>query len=138
MSVSKYTLVLMRHAHSEWNLSNRFTGWTDVPLTELGMEESATAGRRLAEAGYGFDEAHISVLQRNRQTIDSLLAAAKHPEIPIHTSWRLNERHYGQLQGMNKQEIFDSWGEESVRRWWRGYMEPPPPTTRGRPPSSSL
>lgn len=127
MSAAKYTLVLMRHAHSEWNLTDRFTGWSDISLTDIGLEESASAGKRLRKASFEFDEAHISVLRRNRQTLDTLLAAAKHPAIPIYSTWRLNERHYGQLQGMNKKEIFASWGEENARKWWRGFTEPPPP-----------
>jgi 2,3-bisphosphoglycerate-dependent phosphoglycerate mutase len=128
-----WVVVFIRHGHSEWNLSNRFTGWTDVPLTETGMAEAATAGRQLAERGHVFDEAHVSVLRRTRQTVDALLAAAHHPDIPIHTTWRLNERHYGALQGLDKQEIFTIWGEAHARRWWRGYHEPPPPLEQDDP-----
>jgi 2,3-bisphosphoglycerate-dependent phosphoglycerate mutase len=119
--------VLLRHGHSEWNLTDRFTGWTDIPLTEVGLAEAATAGRRLAQAGFAFDEVHGSVLQRSRQTVEAVLAAMGAPEVPIFTTWRLNERHYGALQGLNKHEIFATWGEEASRRWWRGYVEPPPP-----------
>jgi 2,3-bisphosphoglycerate-dependent phosphoglycerate mutase len=119
--------VLLRHGHSEWNLSDRFTGWTDISLTEVGLAEAAAAGRRLAQAGYAFDEVHGSVLQRTRQTVEPLLAAMGTPEVPLFTTWRLNERHYGALQGMNKQEIFAAWGEQASRRWWRGYLEAPPP-----------
>jgi len=119
-------LVLFRHGHSEWNLTDRFTGWTDIPLTEVGLAEAAAAGRRLVQAGFAFDEVHGSVLQRSRQTAEALLAAMGTPEVPFFASWRLNERHYGALQGMNKQEIFATWGEEASRRWWRGYVEPPP------------
>lgn len=121
------TLVLIRHGHSEWNLNDRFTGWTDVSLTEVGLAEAAAAGRQLAREGFQFDEAHVSVLHRTRQTLDALLQAANHPTVPVYATWRLNERHYGRLQGMNKQEIFSHWGEEMSRRWWRGYHEPPPP-----------
>jgi 2,3-bisphosphoglycerate-dependent phosphoglycerate mutase len=120
-------VVLFRHGHSEWNLSERFTGWTDIPLTEVGIAEAAAAGRRLAQAGYAFDEVHGSVLLRTRQTAEALLAAMGTPEVPLFTSWRLNERHYGALQGLNKREIFSTWGETALRRWWRGYVEPPPP-----------
>ncbi len=120
-------IVLFRHGHSEWNLSDRFTGWTDIPLTETGLAEAAAAGRRLAQAGFVFDEVHGSVLQRTRQTVAALLAAMGTPEVPLFTTWRLNERHYGALQGMNKREIFATWGEAASRRWWRGYFEPPPP-----------
>lgn len=119
-------IVLLRHGHSEWNLSDRFTGWTDIPLTEVGLAEAAAAGRRLAQTGYGFDEVHGSVLQRTRQTADTLLAAMGTPAVPLFTDWRLNERHYGALQGLNKREIFSTWGEAASRRWWRGYTEPPP------------
>ena len=120
-------VVLFRHGHSEWNLSERFTGWTDIPLTKTGLAEAAAAGRRLVQAGYVFDEVHGSVLQRSRQTAEALLAAMGTPEVPLFTTWRLNERHYGALQGMNKREIFATWGEDASRRWWRGYFEPPPP-----------
>ncbi|MGE5320976.1 MAG: 2,3-bisphosphoglycerate-dependent phosphoglycerate mutase [Hyphomicrobiaceae bacterium] len=119
-------VVLFRHGHSEWNLSDRFTGWTDIPLTGIGLAEAAAAGRRLAQAGFAFDEAHGSVLRRSRQTVAALLAAMGTPDVPQFTTWRLNERHYGALQGMNKHEIFATWGEEASRRWWRGYFEPPP------------
>jgi 2,3-bisphosphoglycerate-dependent phosphoglycerate mutase len=120
-------VILLRHGHSEWNLTDRFTGWTDIPLTEVGLTEAAVAGQRLAQAGFAFDEVHGSVLQRTRQTAEALLAAMGTPGVPLATSWRLNERHYGALQGMNKREIFATWGEEASRRWWRGYFEPPPP-----------
>ena len=127
MSETRHRVVFFRHGHSEWNLTNRFTGWTDIPLTEVGLSEAAIAGRRLAEAGYAFDEVHGSVLYRSRQTAEAILDAMGTPEVPFFGSWRLNERHYGALQGMNKQEIFKTWGEEASRRWWRGYFEPPPP-----------
>jgi 2,3-bisphosphoglycerate-dependent phosphoglycerate mutase len=119
-------MVLFRHGHSEWNLTDRFTGWTDIPLTGVGLAEAAAAGRRLAQAGFAFDEVHGSVLRRTRQTAEALLAAMGTPDVPFFTSWRLNERHYGALQGLNKKEIFSTWGEEASRRWWRGYVEPPP------------
>lgn len=127
MSAPTPWLVFLRHGHSEWNLTDRFTGWTDIPLTEVGLAEGTVAGRRLAEAGYRFDEVHVSALVRTRQTAEAVLAAMDTPEVPIFASWRLNERHYGALQGMNKREIFATWGEEMSRRWWRGYYEPPPP-----------
>ncbi|MEW6677790.1 MAG: 2,3-bisphosphoglycerate-dependent phosphoglycerate mutase [Pseudomonadota bacterium] len=118
--------VFIRHGHSEWNLSHRFTGWTDILLTESGLAEAREAGRRLAAAGFGFDEAHVSRLARTRQTVEALLGGAGHDPVPIHANWRLNERHYGALQGLNKQEIFSVWGEAQSRRWWRGYFEAPP------------
>jgi len=133
MSAPAPWVVLFRHGHSEWNLTDRFTGWTDIPLTEVGLAEAAAAGRRLVQAGFAFDEVHGSVLQRSRQTAEALLAAMGTPEVPFFASWRLNERHYGALQGMNKQEIFSTWGEEASRRWWRGYVEPPPPLDSNDP-----
>lgn len=127
MSEADHHVVLLRHGHSEWNLSDRFTGWTDIPLTEVGLAEADAAGRRLVQAGYAFDEVHGSVLQRSSQTAEVLLAAMGTPDVSFFASWRLNERHYGALQGMNKREIFAAWGEKASRRWWRGYIEPPPP-----------
>lgn len=126
MMVRAVQLVILRHGHSAWNLSNRFTGWTDISLNETGLAQAAQAGERLAAAGIEFDEVHLSVLRRSMQTAEALLAAARHAPIPIHATWRLNERHYGQLQGMHKQEIFDAWGEQNYRRWWRGYYAAPP------------
>lgn len=119
-------VVFLRHGHSEWNLNDRFTGWTDIPLTGQGIAEAKEAGRRLAVAGYRFGEAHISLLRRTHQTAEALFKAAMHPEVPIYQTWRLNERHYGALQGMHKPEIFAEWGEDRARHWWRGYFEPPP------------
>jgi 2,3-bisphosphoglycerate-dependent phosphoglycerate mutase len=119
-------LVLLRHGRSEWNLTDRFTGWTDISLTQVGLDEAAAAGRRLVAAGYAFDEVHLSFLQRSRQTLDVLLAEMGNPDVPGFASWRLNERHYGALQGMNKREIFSTWGEAQSRKWWRGFFERPP------------
>ncbi len=126
-------VVFLRHGHTEWNRTERFTGWTDIDLSEEGTSEAVDAGRRLAEAGYRFDEAHVSVLRRTRQTAEALLRAAGQAEVSIHESWRLNERHYGALQGLHKPEIFAAWGEERARRWWRGYAEPPPALARDDP-----
>jgi len=126
-------LVLLRHGHSGWNLCNRFTGWTDIPLTGVGISEAERAGRRLAAAGFAFDEAHVSMLRRTRQTAQAVLAAMAETDIPIHATWRLNERHYGALQGLNKQEIFAIWGEERSRAWWRGYFDPPPSLSNDDP-----
>lgn len=126
MMSQQHLLVLIRHGHSEWNLSNRFTGWTDIPLTEQGLSEAHQAGQLLASMGLQFDEVHHSALQRTRQTAETLLAAMRHPAIPHIASWRLNERHYGALQGMNKEEIFTTWGADRAHQWWRGYNEAPP------------
>ena len=120
------TVVLMRHGHTVWNLTDRFTGWTDVPLTGVGIAQAEQAGRALARVGLGLDEIHVSRLRRTRQAALALLAAAGWTDVTIHSSWRLNERHYGALQGMNKREIFAVWGEFQSRAWWRGYFVPPP------------
>jgi len=120
-------LILLRHSTSVWNRSGRFTGWSDLPLGERDLEQAFAMGDRLAHRHIAFDAVHHSRLQRTRQTAEVLLAGANHRPIPFHATWRLNERHYGQLQGMDKQEIFGKWGEEKYRRWWRGYFEPPPP-----------
>lgn len=133
-----HTLVLVRHGHSEWNLSNRFTGWSDISLTEIGLSEASHCGKLLAAGGYSFDEVHLSVLKRTRQTAEQMLMAAQHPTIPFFGHWRLNERHYGQLQGMIKSEIFQHWGEEKSRAWWRGYFESPPPLGDDDPRHPSL
>lgn len=127
MSATERRLVLIRHGNSDWNLTGRFTGWTDIPLTANGIAQAAAAGRLLAAEGLAFDEVHTSVLQRTHQTADCLLAAIGHVAIPRYLTWRLNERHYGQLQGLSKQQIFAAWGEQNSRRWWRGYFDPPPP-----------
>ena len=119
-------LVLIRHGNSEWNTSGRFTGWTDIPITKTGHVQAASAGELLTAAGINFDAVHTSVMQRTRQTADSLLAAANQPDMPRYITWRLNERHYGQLQGKDKHEIFSVWGEANFHLWWRGYFEPPP------------
>lgn len=129
----EHTLILLRHGHSEWNLTDRFTGWTDIPLTEVGLAEGAAAGRRLASAGYRFDEVHVSVLMRTRQTAEAVLVAMGTPDVPVYATWRLNERHYGALQGMNKREIFSTWDAQEARRWWRGYHTPPPAVGRDDP-----
>jgi 2,3-bisphosphoglycerate-dependent phosphoglycerate mutase len=133
MNAKVRRVVLIRHGNSEWNLTSRFTGWTDISLNEEGLAQGAAAGRKLACAGFRFDEVHTSVLCRTHQTADSLLSAAGQPSIPRHSTWRLNERHYGQLQGLSKPEIFGIWGEERSRRWWRGYFEPPPPLDMSDP-----
>ena len=126
MKMQLYRIILLRHGHSEWNLNNRFTGWTDISLSEIGLKEATRCGRLLSQYEYSFDEVHISSLQRTRQTAEQLLLAAKHSVIPFFSHWRLNERHYGRLQGLNKSEIVNTWGETQSHRWWRGYSEPPP------------
>lgn len=118
-------LVLLRHGESTWNRENRFTGWTDVPLTELGIEEAKKAGKLLKENGFAFDIAFTSVLKRATDTTDIVLNAMK-LKIPVEYSWRLNERHYGALQGLNKAEMAAKYGEEQVLKWRRSYDIRPP------------
>lgn len=123
-------LVLLRHAQSQWNLEHRFTGWTDVGLTEAGRREAARAAEALAAVGMRFDEAHTSRLSRAQETLRILLRGLGQPDIPVHVSWRLNERHYGALQGLDKREIAARYGEAQVLRWRRGYLDRPPALAR--------
>ena len=118
-------LVLVRHGQSEWNLSNQFTGWTDVDLSDNGIKEAIEAGKVLKENGYTFDVAYTSVLKRANHTLDLILNELG-LDIPINYSWRLNERHYGALQGLNKQETADKYGDEQVHIWRRSYDVQPP------------
>ncbi|MBS1262690.1 MAG: 2,3-bisphosphoglycerate-dependent phosphoglycerate mutase [Calditrichaeota bacterium] len=122
-----YTLVLLRHGVSTWNLENRFTGWTDVPLAEEGIEEAKQAGRTLAREGYDFDVVYTSVLRRALQTTHFCLDEMDRLWLPVPKSWRLNERHYGALQGLNKAETAAKHGDEQVFTWRRSYDVPPPP-----------
>ncbi len=121
-----YKVVLLRHGESTWNRENRFTGWTDVPLTDKGVEEARSAGRILKEEGFVFDEAHTSVLKRAIKTLWLALEEMDLMYIPIRHSFRLNERHYGALQGLNKAETAERHGEEQVLLWRRSYDVPPP------------
>ncbi|HEX7061922.1 MAG TPA: 2,3-diphosphoglycerate-dependent phosphoglycerate mutase [Woeseiaceae bacterium] len=120
-------LVLCRHGQSTWNLENLFTGWTDVDLTELGRKEAVDAGRCLREAGYEFDIAFTSVLKRAIRTLWLMLDELDRMWIPVVRDWRLNERHYGALQGLNKAETAAKYGEEQVHVWRRSYATAPPP-----------
>ncbi len=120
-------LILCRHGQSDWNLKNLFTGWTDVDLTEKGIAEAKEAGRTLAEAGYAFDVAYTSVLKRAIRTLWLIQDEMDLMWIPVHRSWRLNERHYGALQGLNKAETAEKYGDEQVHVWRRSYDTPPPP-----------
>jgi len=122
-----HLLVLLRHGQSLWNAENRFTGWTDVDLSPLGVEESRRAGRLLAEAGLGFDASFTSVLKRAIRTLWIVLDGLDLMWIPQDHSWRLNERHYGALQGADKAEAAARFGEAQVHRWRRGYADRPPP-----------
>ncbi len=125
-----YELVLVRHGQSIWNKENRFTGWTDVDLTEEGRAEAKAAGELVREAGYTFDVAYTSVLKRAIRTLWIMLDELDRMWIPVHRSWRLNERHYGGLQGLNKAETAEQHGEEQVKVWRRSYDTPPPELTR--------
>lgn len=121
-----YKLVLIRHGQSEWNLSNRFTGWTDVNLTEQGRAEAKSGGALLREAGFRFDVAYTSVLKRAIHTLWTVLIELEQEWIPVIRTWKLNERHYGALQGFNKAEMAAKEGEEKVLIWRRSYDTPPP------------
>jgi 2,3-bisphosphoglycerate-dependent phosphoglycerate mutase len=123
-------LVLLRHGESTWNRENRFTGWTDVPLSEKGVREATEAGRLLREGGYEFDVAFTSLLRRAIKTLWIVLEATDRMYVPVHNSWRLNERHYGALQGLDKAETAAKYGMEQVHVWRRSYDIPPPPLTR--------
>ena len=131
-----YKLVLMRHGQSQWNLENRFTGWTDVDLTEQGRAEAAKAGELLKKEGYGFDIAFTSVLKRAVRTLWITLDKLDEMWIPVQNSWRLNERHYGALQGLNKADTAKKFGEEQVLTWRRAYAIPPEPLPEGDPRSA--
>ena len=128
-----FTLVLIRHGESEWNRSNRFSGWTDVGLTEKGIQEATEAGRILTEEGYVFDLAYTSVLKRAIKTLWIVLEQMDLMWIPVHRHWRLNERHYGALQGLNKAETAEKHGMEQVKIWRRSYDIQPPALTREDP-----
>jgi 2,3-bisphosphoglycerate-dependent phosphoglycerate mutase len=121
-----HRLVLVRHGESTWNLENRFTGWTDVPLTETGVEQAREAGRLMREAGFEFDAAYTSVLKRAIWTLWHGLDAMERTWLPVHHDWRLNERHYGALQGLNKADMARQYGDAQVLAWRRSYDTPPP------------
>ncbi|MBE1875174.1 phosphoglyceromutase [Myceligenerans pegani] len=121
-----YKLVLLRHGESEWNAKNLFTGWVDVPLSEKGIEEARRGGTLLTEAGIAPDVVHTSLLRRAITTANLALDAADRHWIPVKRSWRLNERHYGALQGKNKKETLAEFGEEQFMTWRRSYDVPPP------------
>jgi 2,3-bisphosphoglycerate-dependent phosphoglycerate mutase len=128
-----HTLVLLRHGESTWNKENRFTGWTDVDLTEKGRAEATEAGRLLKAEGFAFDVAYTSVLKRALRTCWMVLDELDLLWLPVCRSWRLNERHYGALQGLNKAETAAQHGEEQVKIWRRSYDIPPPPLSRDDP-----
>jgi 2,3-bisphosphoglycerate-dependent phosphoglycerate mutase len=121
-----YKIVLLRHGESTWNQENRFTGWTDVDLTDKGRAEAAQAGITLKNQGFAFDLAYTSVLKRAIRTLNIVLDEMDLLWIPVEKSWRLNERHYGALQGLNKSEMAEKYGEEQVHIWRRSYRTQPP------------
>jgi 2,3-bisphosphoglycerate-dependent phosphoglycerate mutase len=128
------TLVLLRHGESEWNAENLFTGWVDVDLSRHGEEEAEEAGRLLAsEAGLVLDVVYTSVLTRAVRTADLALSVAGNSYLPVHRHWRLNERHYGELQGTNKKEAAERFGAARVKEWRRGYRTPPDPVAADSP-----
>jgi len=122
-----YTLVLLRHGESEWNAKNLFTGWVDVPLNDKGRAEGIRAGELLRDAGVLPDVVHTSLLRRAINTAATALDGVDRHWIPVRRSWRLNERHYGALQGKNKKETLDAYGEEQFMLWRRSFDVPPPP-----------
>jgi 2,3-bisphosphoglycerate-dependent phosphoglycerate mutase len=128
-----HKLVLLRHGESQWNLENRFTGWTDVDLTENGIREARAAGELLTREGYVFDIAYTSVLRRAIRTLWIALDAMDRMWLPVVHSWRLNERHYGALQGLNKAETAARFGEEQVLKWRRAYDVAPDPLDSSDP-----
>lgn len=121
-----YKLVLVRHGESSWNLENRFTGWTDVDLTATGIAQAKEAGRLLRQEGYEFDVAYTSVLKRATRTLWHCLDEMDRTWLPVVHSWRLNERHYGALQGLNKGDMAKQYGDAQVLVWRRSYDTPPP------------
>ena len=128
-----YQLVLLRHGESEWNKKNLFTGWRDVRLTEQGEREAREAGRTLAAAGLSFDVAYTSLLSRAIKTLWLALEEMDLMWLPVIKHWRLNERHYGALQGKNKREAVEEFGEDQVKIWRRSYATPPPPVDLDSP-----
>lgn len=131
MAVTK--LVLVRHGESQWNQENRFTGWYDVDLSEKGKTEAAEAGKLLKQEGYTFDFAYTSVLKRAIHTLWHILDELDQAWLPVEKSWKLNERHYGALQGLNKAETAEKYGEDQVKAWRRGFAVTPPALTRDDP-----
>lgn len=128
-----HQLILLRHGESVWNQENLFTGWTDVDLSERGREESRLAGLALKERGVGFDVAFTSVLKRAIRTLWILLDEVDRMWVPVHHDWRLNERHYGALQGLNKAQTAEKYGVDQVKKWRRSYLVQPPALEPGDP-----
>lgn len=123
---AKYKIVMIRHGESEWNQKNLFCGWYDADLSDKGREEAKAAGKALKAEGYQFDVAHTSVLKRAQITLNSILQEIGQPDLPVEKTWRLNERHYGGLTGLNKSETAAKYGDEQVQIWRRSFDVPPP------------
>lgn len=128
-----YKIVLIRHGESEWNLKNQFTGWVDVDLAPSGVQEAVEAAAVLKKEGYVFDQAYTSLLRRANKTLNMVLDGIDQLWIPTKKTWRLNERHYGALQGMDKAETLAKFGEEQFKQWRRSYDVPPPPLADNSP-----
>lgn len=128
-----YKLIVVRHGQSEWNLANKFTGWTDVDITEKGSEEAKNAGKLLKKHGFEFDMAYTSVLKRAIKTLNIILEETDHMWIPVMKNWRWNERHYGDLQGFNKQEMAEKVGKDQVHMWRRSFSVAPPALKKSDP-----
>lgn len=131
-------LALLRHGKSVWNQENRFTGWADVPLADAGRQEAAAAAAAMRGAGLQFDHVFTSCLQRAIATLWIVLEEMQLMWLPQTADWRLNERHYGALQGLDKAQVAQQYGEEQVRQWRRGYASAPPPATEGSPPIAGI
>lgn len=129
----KYKIVMVRHGESEWNQKNLFCGWFDADLSDKGKAEAVAAGKALESENFKFDIAHTSALKRAQETLDAVLKEIKQTDIPISKSWRLNERHYGALTGLNKAETAAKYGEDQVQIWRRSYDTPPPPMDSEHP-----
>lgn len=125
-TLKKPNLVLIRHGQSEWNQKNLFTGWVDISLSEQGIQEATKAGQTLKEQSFVFDLAFCSALKRSHQTLNYILKKMNVASIPVTKAWQLNERHYGQLQGQNKKDLVEQYGEQQVQKWRRSYNTKPP------------
>ncbi|MCD8204548.1 MAG: 2,3-diphosphoglycerate-dependent phosphoglycerate mutase, partial [Coprobacillus sp.] len=136
--MAKYQLVLVRHGESEWNKLNLFTGWTDVDLSDKGREEAINGGKLLKEEGFKFDVAYTSTLKRAIHTLNLVLEELDQEYIPVYKTWRLNERHYGALQGLNKSETAEKYGEAQVKIWRRSYDVQPPALEETDPRNPAL
>jgi 2,3-bisphosphoglycerate-dependent phosphoglycerate mutase len=133
VKMSTFKIVMIRHGESEWNMENKFCGWYDANLSQKGVEEAKAGGQALASAGYQFDIAHTSLLTRAQVTLASVLAEIGQKELSVEKTWRLNERHYGALTGLNKAETAAKHGEEQVKIWRRSFDVPPPPMEADHP-----